>query len=283
MADREYVFGVNDKELERLEYQHRIFADHTTRLWKHAGYDRGQTVVELGAGPGFVTADLKSWLGPNGTLHAVEISDTYLEFNRAINGHARGCPVHFHAADIDAANWSELGIAPASVDHVFGRWVFSFLQHPEDVVRRAGAALKPGGTLAVIDYFNFGTVRMCPEGPMFHKAYAAMLANWKQHTPTPDIGALLPRMCAEAGLVVERIDPLMLIARPGHELWNWPRLFFETQLDGLVENGLLEPSDRDGWFEEWDRLTGEPGTFFSIPGMVQIIARRPVTGDSGPV
>ncbi|MCA9311071.1 MAG: methyltransferase domain-containing protein [Phycisphaerales bacterium] len=275
MAKGDYVFGVNDSELARLEYQHRIFADHTTRLWKRAGYARGHTVVELGAGPGFVTADLKSWLGDAGRLHAVDVSETYMAFNRTMNSHGRGCPVEFHVTDIDEAAWSGLGIADGSVDHVFARWLFSFLRRPEEVVQRSWNALRPGGTVAVIDYFNFGTLKMCPEGPMFHKAYAAMLANWKTHTPTPDIAAVLPRMLSQTGFVIERIDPLMLIARPGQALWSWPRLFFETQLDGLVEAGLLTAGDRSAWFEEWDRLSADPATFFSIPGMVQIIARRP--------
>ena len=273
-SDHEYVFGVNESELERLEYQHRIYADVTTRLWKHAGVVPGDTVVELGAGPGFVTGDFKAWLGDGGHVHALDVSETYLAFNRSLNGHGRGASVGWHHGDVDTMDWAAIGVEPHSVDHVFARWIFSFLKHPTDVVRRAFDALRPGGSFMVIDYFNFGTVKMCPEGPAFHKAYAAMLQNWRAHGATPDIGATLPKIMDGVGFEIERIDPLMLIARPGTELWNWPRLFFGTQLDGLVEAGLITDDDRAAWFEEWARLSGDPGAFFSIPGMIQIIARK---------
>ena len=52
------------------------------------------------------------------------------------------------------------GVEQASTgayDLVLLRWVLGFLPDPGDVVARLARTLRPGGTLAVIDY-NFGCV-----------------------------------------------------------------------------------------------------------------------------
>ena len=74
MADREYVLGTYDEEIERLGLQHRVWRAHMTDCWKRAGLSVGQKVLDVGAGPGYATLDLAQIVGPLGRVAALELS-----------------------------------------------------------------------------------------------------------------------------------------------------------------------------------------------------------------
>ncbi len=69
-----YILGTDPKELERLGYQHSIWAAEAVQAWKTAGITRGSTVLDLGAGPGFCTAELSHLVGSEGKVIAVDKS-----------------------------------------------------------------------------------------------------------------------------------------------------------------------------------------------------------------
>ena len=75
----QYMLGTSDAELERLGYQHQVWSTETIRLWRAAGFGRGQKLLDLGCGPGFATADLAHLVGPCGHLFAVDQSRKFLE------------------------------------------------------------------------------------------------------------------------------------------------------------------------------------------------------------
>ena len=78
MADREYVLGTYDEEIERLGLQHRVWRAHMTDCWKRAGLSVGQKVLDVGAGPGYATLDLAQIVGPLGRVAALELSERFV-------------------------------------------------------------------------------------------------------------------------------------------------------------------------------------------------------------
>ena len=63
----EYVLGTNDEELMRLGFQHRVWGEQAFALWERAGFAPGQTIVDVGCGPGFATLDLARLTNPQRT------------------------------------------------------------------------------------------------------------------------------------------------------------------------------------------------------------------------
>ena len=70
-ADR-YPFGYRDEELDRLGDQHRVWQEETREFLDRACFEEGDTLVDLGCGPGFTTVDLARRVGPNGRVIAVD-------------------------------------------------------------------------------------------------------------------------------------------------------------------------------------------------------------------
>jgi predicted methyltransferase len=60
-------------ELARLGFQHRVWSKETTDLLKRAGFSPGHTVLDIGCGPGYLSADLSALVGPEGQIMAVRI------------------------------------------------------------------------------------------------------------------------------------------------------------------------------------------------------------------
>lgn len=60
----DYLLGMAPDEIDRLGRQHTAWRDHTIKVWDSMDIDDGNTVVDLGCGPGFATEDLPSVWAP---------------------------------------------------------------------------------------------------------------------------------------------------------------------------------------------------------------------------
>lgn len=72
MDSKRYPFGYDDEELRRLGVQHRVWQDENQRLLSRAGFGLGDTLVDLGCGPGHTTLDLARMVGPRGRIIGVD-------------------------------------------------------------------------------------------------------------------------------------------------------------------------------------------------------------------
>ena len=62
-AECDYLLGTNDEELRRLQAQHNTWQAETTDLWDRAAFRAGQTILDLGCGPGFTSLELGERVG----------------------------------------------------------------------------------------------------------------------------------------------------------------------------------------------------------------------------
>src|SRR5258707_14236582 len=73
-----YFVGVSERELDRLQEQHRAWLADTRRLWTEAGLTSRMKVLDLGSGPGFTTIDLAKDMSPSGAVVGLDKASTYL-------------------------------------------------------------------------------------------------------------------------------------------------------------------------------------------------------------
>src|SRR3954470_23212285 len=85
-TERDYVLGTHEEELARLGLQHRVWRPIALDCWQRAGITLGSRVLDVGAGPGYATADLAEIVGPNGSVVALERSTNFI---RALEGRCR--------------------------------------------------------------------------------------------------------------------------------------------------------------------------------------------------
>lgn len=116
-----------------------ILDPHTTDLLRrHHAVAPGSRCLDLGAGGGSITHWLADRVGPDGAVVAMDADP------RHIRAHDR---IELRTTDIATA---DLGMS--EYDLIHARLLLMHLPNRTDVVRRAAAALKPGGLLVVSDW-----------------------------------------------------------------------------------------------------------------------------------
>ncbi len=77
--DRDYVLGTHDDEISRLALQHRVWRPRALDAWRRAGFTVGQTLLDIGCGPGHASVDLAEIVGPSGRIVAIDRSRRFLD------------------------------------------------------------------------------------------------------------------------------------------------------------------------------------------------------------
>ena len=264
---REYALGTNDAEVVRLGVQHKIWSAAAFSLWERAGFRAGQTLLDIGCGPGYTTFDLAGVVTSKGRIIAVDESVRFIEHLKAWQRSVAVTTIDARVGDVQ-----KLELEKESLDGAYQRWVLCFVKDPEAVIRSVAAALKRGGAIAIQDYLHYEGILLSPRSEPFERFVHVVATAWREHGGDTDIGMRLPAFMEKHGLTPTEISPLHRVARPSSPLWTWPTIFIETYGPKLVEEGRLTPAEHEALVEDWKRHTNDPNAFFVSPPMVDIIA-----------
>jgi len=107
----------------------------------------GQTIADIGSGGGYFALEFARRVGASGRVFAVDSKRKYLDFIRRQSERAGLDNIEFILAESGG-----VGLPASSVDLIFARNVFHHLPEPAEYFGNLGAALKPGGRVAIIDH-----------------------------------------------------------------------------------------------------------------------------------
>lgn len=271
MSDRDYVLGTHDEEIERLGLQHRVWRPRMLDAWRRAGLTVGQTVLDVGAGPGYATVDLAEIVGPAGRVVAAERSGRFVE---ALN--ARGRRHGLANVEVIEADVVEQSLGESFADMAWCRWLLSFALDPARVVGRIAASLKPGGVAVFHEYLDYGAWRLIPLSEPFGRFVDQVMESWRAAGGEPDIGVRLPGDLTRAGLEVVAMRPLIEAVRPDDFVWQWPASFVDVNLTRLVDLGRVTADDAAAVRRAFAEASGRTETWMVTPCVLEVIARRPV-------
>jgi len=273
LADgQQYPFGHGEEELQRLGEQHRVWREENQRLLSRAGFGLGNTVVDLGCGPGFTTLDLAERVGPTGRIVAVD-----RDGDRSIPRVRQAADAAgFRNVEARVADLEQFDLPSESVDGVYGRWVFMYLPEPEAtaLATRIAKWLRPGGACALAEFCNFRSIGIYP--PIEHfglVAEALMRAAAGERGANPEIGCVLPGVLDRAGLDVE-LGVATKAIRPAMQEWRWPDRLFRQVLPMLVDKGGLPGEILEDFLAEWDERSRDPSAVFFSSPVLEVIGRR---------
>ena len=147
----DYLLGVNQQELERLQFQHSVWGPVTRKFLDRIGVQKGWRCLDVGAGPGFVSIDLRNMVGETGEVTALEPSEFYLDWLREQTSVQQWKNVHYIQGTAEQA-----ALPSRYYDLVFVRWVIAFVPYPEKFLTQLFATLRVGGIIAIQDYYYEG-------------------------------------------------------------------------------------------------------------------------------
>jgi SAM-dependent methyltransferase len=265
----DYVLGTHDDEIERLGLQHRVWREHALEAWRSAGIGPGQTVLDVGCGPGYASLDLAELVGPSGLVMAIDKSERFLRVLETTCHEQRMDNITTHSADLDAGEFPEV-----IADRAWCRWVFAFVKNPRAVLARMAAALRPEGIIVLHEYFDYATWRAAPRCSELEEFVSAVMASWRDNGGEPDIALSLPRWLEELGFEIRGARPIVDIVQRDHPKWAWLASFVEVGRGRLVDLGYLSPSRAESIWRAFTTLQSTPGARMITPGVLEIVAAR---------
>jgi SAM-dependent methyltransferase len=267
MAERDYVLGTEDDEVARLGLQHRVWRPRMLDAWARAGINVGQTVIDVGSGPGYATVDLAEIVGAQGKVVAIERSQRFLEsLGARVDRHGLQ-NVKAREADVSGESFGE-----AFADAAWCRWLLSFLPQPERAIANIARALKPGGVAVFHEYTDYGAWQMMPSNPDVDRFRTLVMQSWRDAGGEPDVGLNLPTWLHAAGLEVTELRPLTHIVRRSDFMWQWPAAFMATNAKRLHELGYASAEEAERFATALERT--EAHAWMITPLVVEVIARR---------
>ena len=150
-------------------------------------------VLDLGTGLGHVAFQLAGMLDPEGSVLGVDQAERLLAVAEQRRASAGAENIEFAQADVRTFAAGE------QFDAIVARLLFFHLPDREAVLRRQLEALRPGGTMILVE-FDIGAMRSEPPVPLVESAQRWMEAAFSSAGADPRIGARAGRAAAACGL-----------------------------------------------------------------------------------
>lgn len=263
-----YILGTDPEELFRLGIQHQVWAEEAHIGWRNAGFTHGQTLLDLGCGPGFCTKELGFISGKEGKVIAVDRSENYIHVVDKI-ATQYGLNVETIISDFD-----DLNLPPDSIDGVYTRWVLGWTLRTDDVLQKIYNALKPGGRVVLQEYSNWMTHLTEPSLGHLNKAIKAAFDSFNGSGSDINIGRQLPGKLRQLGMNVINLRLIHKIAMPGDLTWQWPTSFYRVYFPRLVAMGYLTENEVQLALQDLEMLEANPTAFIACPTTIEVIAEK---------
>lgn len=261
-----YILGTEKAELHRLGLQHQVWSLEARNAWKTAEFSQGQTILDLGCGPGFCSMELAYIVGNSGKVIGVDKSEGFIRFLED------QCQKHGLNMDLQACDFNSMRLDDESLDGVYSRWALAWIKNHEEVLEKIERAMKPGAAFVAHEYYDWSTLQTEPKLPGLATGIAGALRSFKEQDGDIDIGRKLPDMLYNFGLEVISVRPMTKLAIPGELDWYWPETFFNIYFPKLVEAGFLTQDQCDLALKEMAELEDISGSSILCPQMVEVIA-----------
>lgn len=241
-------------------------AHATRRASDSAGYlleylSSGMDLLDVGCGPGSITADFAALLDPGRVIGMDRSEDVVALAERTFAG--------VENLSFRAGNVYDLDLEDESVDVVHAHQVLQHLTDPVAALREMQRVTRPGGLIAVRDA-DFHAMAWYPPTPELDEWMDTYQQLARSNNAEPDAGRHLLAWAHEAGLTdVEASSSSWLYAteeRSRRHADTWAeRVVSSGFAEQTLERGLADRSDLERMAAGWRRWGESPDAWFLIP------------------
>ncbi len=226
---------------------------------------KGHTILDIGCGPGTITADLAELVYP-GQLVAIDSSEKVVEVAReAIN--SRGLQ-NAHVMVADLYDLESAGIQSGSFDVVHAHQVLQHVSDPVEALKAMRSACKPGGIVAARDS-DYHAATWYPASSGLDRWMELYQKIARANGGEPDAGRHMLSWAQAAGF--RKIVPLAscwCFATPEDRTW-WGGLWADritksSIADQALEMGLATKSDLEELADAWREWIESPAGWYVI-------------------
>jgi SAM-dependent methyltransferase len=222
----------------------------------------GQTVLDVGCGPGTITADLAAIVAP-GRVTALEVTDAALDLARAEISRRGLDTVDFAVGDVHG-----LALPENSFDVVHAHQVLQHVGDPVAALREMRRVARPDGIVAVRDS-DYAAFTWFPELPELDEWLDLYERVARGNGGEPDAGRRLLSWAHAAGFTdVIATSSTWCFATPDDRAW-WGGMWAERVLASdmartAIASGAATSDDLRRISEAWKRWAAHPDGWLAI-------------------
>jgi SAM-dependent methyltransferase len=250
-----------------------VLRSHRSRTAENsAGYllDRlhpGQDLLDVGCGPGTITADLAQRVAP-GRVVAIDTAADVLAGARAVAAERGLSHVDFRVGDVNALEFPD-----GSFDVVHAHQVLQHLADPVAALREMRRVCRPGGVVAARDA-DYAAMTWYPRLPVLDEWLSLYRRTARHNGGEPDAGRRLLSWARRAGFesITCSASTWCYATPQQREFWSqmWAERIMQPGVgDAAVALGIATEADRAriaaGW-REWG--ASEDGWFAILHGEI---------------
>lgn len=193
--------GGVDREVERLRQQALLAWPEEARHLKYFGLRDGMKILDVGSGPGFVSAQLLDML-PHSTVTGIELDPIMIEnANKFLAPH-----IDNNRMTLVHGSLFTSGLPDATFDFAIARYVFQHLSDPVGAAREIRRLLKPGGKFVIHDIDDASHLFDPKATPEVEAINNRFLDEHKAKGGDRAVGRKLLRILREAGFTAQTLQ-----------------------------------------------------------------------------
>jgi arsenite methyltransferase len=215
------------------------------------GLGQGESVLDIGVGPGLLVAEMAAEVGPTGRVCGVDVSDSMLAIARSRAEVPGGATVELGPADAN-----HLPHPDASFDAVVSTQVFEYVDDVPGALDEVRRVLRPGGRVLLLDTDWDSVVWRSGDD----ERMARVLAAFESHAAHPHLPRSLKGLLEHAGFEVA--PPWILpMFNVGYDPATYSAGLLEIIADFVADSGI-SADEAAAWVADLRALG--PGYFFSL-------------------
>lgn len=224
-----YPIERRDGEIERLRIQGAAMAPDASAMFDRIGVTSGWSCLDIGCGPGGVTALLSERAGPTGRVVGLDMDAQFLDLARA----SAAGNVEFLQGDAYRS-----GLATGTFDLVHMRFVASTAGDPERLLQEAKRLARPGGVVALQEP-DATTLNCYPPHPAWDKLKTALLGAFRGVGADLELAKRLYVLARQAGLEDVQYRPFLIGVRSVDPMVDYLPSTVESLRGTVLRLGLM--------------------------------------------
>lgn len=248
---------------ERIEAQYRLpmMVLRRAKALELSDPKLGEDVLDVGTGPGYLTADLAEGVGKEGSVLGIDQSEAMVAVA------SRRC-ANYAQVKIEVRDAVDLGPGDERFDLVVSTQVLEYVADVDRALAEMARVLRPGGRAVLlatdwraVAWYSSDEARM-----------DRMLSAWEEHLAHPALPRTLGRRLEDVGLRVTNLERLSIIEDADHRMGYSAMLMSSLERFAPGRRGVSEEEAR-AWAEEQTALR-ESGAFHFSVGQYFFCAER---------
>ena len=215
----------------------------------------GERILDIGAGPGLLVADMAAVVGPGGHVTGLEISDSMLAVARQrFASSAIADRITLVKGDATA-----LPFPDASFDAATSIQVYEYVADVDQALAELHRVLRPGGRALILDTDWASIVWNTTDQARMDR----VLAAWVDRFADPHLPRSLSRRLRDAGFNIRRRETVVLL-NPEYDPETYSVINASIIADYITGRHGLTPDEVQAWQQDLTQLGEEGRYFFSL-------------------